>query len=171
MEGAHDWTYAFKHVVNELESNTDDSAWKKRKELVHAKLQITTGDITKEHPIGLTEEHAQLQFSIISTSFCLESACKTYTEYKIAIKKLAKLLKFGGYMIMLVVESESFYKIGDKKWSVLPVSMDQVKEALEEAGFVLLIVESDPTPIESIQNPNDSDRKSVIFLAALKLNT
>lgn len=44
-------------------------------------------------------------------------------------------------------------------------SLDQVKEALEEAGFVLLIVESDPT---SIQNSTVSDRKSVIFLAALK---
>ena len=129
--------------------------------------KIISCDITQEHPIGPTEEPAP--FTVISTSFCLESALETFSEYKVAIKRLGKLLKLGGYLIMAVVEDQTFYTIGPHKWSNLPVTMEQVKEALVEAGFVVLMAEREPTSVEAIQNPTISDEKAFLFLAAYKV--
>lgn len=168
MVGAHDWKHAFKHVVSELESKAGDDAWQERESLLRSRLKVTSCNITHDHPIGPTEEG--MLFSIICTSLCLEVTCKTYAEYKMAIKKLAKLLKLGGYLVMLVVEGETFYVVGRRKWSVLTLTLAQVKEALEEAGFVLLMVERDPATMQHIQNPTVSDFKACLFLAAYKVN-
>ena len=166
QEDAHDWTFAFQQVVGELERKGDE-AWKDREAALRSKIKIISCDIKQEHPIGPTEEPAP--FTVISTSFCLEAACETFTEYKMAIKKLANLLKLGGYLIITGVEDETFYTIGQHKWSALPVTMEQVKEALVEAGFVVLMAEREPTSVESIQNPTISDGKALLFLAAYKV--
>ena len=161
---AHDWTFALKHVVNELESKAGDAAWKERERLIRSKLtNITHGDITRQLPIS--EE----LFSVITTTFCLESACKTYAEYKTAVKKLAKFLKLGGYLVMTVVEEQTFYIAGKKELSVLTLSKDQVEEALKEAGFALLMVERDPAQLEFVQSPTHSNEKAVLFFAAYKI--
>ena len=70
---------------------------------------------------------------------------------------------------MVLVEDETFYTIGQHKWSNLPVTMDQVKEALVEAGFVVLMAERELTPMEKIQNQTISDEKACLFLAAYKV--
>ena len=163
-EDAHDWAYAFKHVV---ESKEGDEAWKDREAALRSKIKIISCDIKQEDPIGHTEEPSP--FIVISTSLCLEAACETFTEYKMAIKGLGKLLKLSGYLIMVVVEDQTFYTIGQHKWSTLPVTMEQIKEALVEAGFVVLMAERKPASEETIQNPTISDEKALLFLAAYKV--
>ena len=166
-DGAHDWTSAFKHVVCELESKTGDNTWRTRQAALRSRLKVISCDITQEHPIGLTEETGP--FSVVCSSFCLEVASKTHAEYKEAIKKLAKLLKLGGYLVMLTVEDETFYKVGQYKWPVLPVTLEQVKEALEDAGFFLLKADREPMPIGHIQNSANSDEKAFVFFVAYKV--
>ena len=61
------------------------------------------------------------------------------------------------------------YTIGQHKWSALPVTMEQVKEALVEAGFVVLVAEREPASVEAIQNPTIYDSKALLFLAAYKV--
>ena len=165
-EGAHDWTQALKHVVCELESNKRDDAWREREELIRSRLKITFGDITQEHPVSSNGEKEL--FSVVSTTFCLESACKTYTEYKRAVKKMARLLKLGGYLVMLVVEEQTFYTVGEQKWPILTLSLAQVKEALDEAGFSLLVAERAQAPLQFVQSPTHSNEKAVLFIAAYK---
>ena len=168
MDGAHDWSACFKYVIRELESNAGDDAWQEREALLRSRLTITTCDINQEHPIGIMEADPT-PFTIIYTSLCLEAACTTYIEYKMAVKKLGKLLKPGGYLVMFVVERETFYVVGEHKWFCLPLTLGQVKEALEEAGFELLMAERDPAPVQQIENPTVSDFKAVLFVAAYKV--
>ena len=52
---------------------------------------------------------------------------------------------------------------------MLPLTLGQIKEALEEAGFELLMVERDPAPVQQIENPTVSDFKAVLFVAAYKV--
>ena len=99
----------------------------------------------------------------------MECACTTYAEYKEGVKKLVGLLKPGGFLLMLLDERETFYMVGDKKFSCLSLTLEQVKEALVEAGTAILVAERDPAPIEQIQNPTTSDYKAVVFVAAQKV--
>lgn len=44
-----------------------------------------------------------------------------------------------------------------------------MKEALAEAGTVVLVAERDPAPMEIIQNPVQSNQKAFVFVAAQKV--
>ena len=107
---------------------------------------------------------------IISTSLCLEAACTTFAEYKEAVKKLVRLLKPGGFLLMFVVERQTFYMVGEKKWFCLYLTLEQVKEALAEAGTAILVAERDPAPMDQIQTPIVSDYKALTFVAAQKVD-
>ena len=93
QEDAHDWAFAFKHVVGELQSKEGDEAWKDREAALRSKIKIIGCDITQEHPIGPTEEPSP--FTVISTSLCLEAACETFTEYKNGNKKAWEVAQAG----------------------------------------------------------------------------
>ena len=72
-------------------------------------------------------------------------------------------------MIMTTVERETFYMAGGKRWFCLSLTLAQIREALELAGFVILEAEHDPAPIEQINNPTVSDYKALLFVAAQKV--
>ena len=166
-EGAYDWNPHIKHVVGEIEGLEGDVAWQERAALIRSKIKVVGCNIYDEHPITQNEEHNS--FSIIMTSLSLESACETYDDFKAGIKKLVKLLRLGGYIVILFLEGKSFYFIGQDKWATLPVSLTQVKEAVEEAGCVILMSERDPMPLQFVENPTFSDAKACVFLAAYKV--
>ena len=166
-EGAHDWSSDFKYVVYEVENIVrDDTQWQDREGLLRKRISnIIACDIFCENPLLIEQE----PFEIISTSLCLEAACTTFAEYKEAVKKLVRLLKPGGFLLMFIVERETFYMVGDKKWFCLYLTLEQVKEALAEAGTAILEAARDPAPIDQIQNPTVSDYKAVAFVAAQKV--
>ena len=102
-EGAHDWSSDIKYVVYEIEDVMRDSAdtqWRAREGLLRKRISsIIACDIFCENPLLIEQK----PFEIISTSFCLEVACTTFAEYKEAVKKLVRLLKPGGFLLMIVV--------------------------------------------------------------------
>ncbi|XP_065916898.1 nicotinamide N-methyltransferase-like [Dysidea avara] len=165
-DGAHDWADHFKFVVNELENITGDAAWQDREKLLRQRITAIIGcDILQDYPLSIKQN----PFEIISTSLCLEAVCKTYPEYKAAVKKLVSLLKPGGFLTMFVVERQTFYMVGKKRWPCFPVTLEQVKGALADAGMVVLTAERDVAPISQIQNPTVSDYKAVLFVAAQRV--
>ena len=171
IEGAHDWSPFFKYVVGKLEFKPGEEAWMERATLLRGRLTITSCDIQQEHPIGIGSP-SETPFSIISTNLCLEGACSTYDEYKAAVKKLGSLLQRGGYLVISAVERETFYRATGQtqcKWFSLYITLAQIKEAMEEAGFDILIAERDPAPMQEIQNPTLSDCTSTVFVAGFKV--
>ena len=165
-EGAHDWSSHLKYVVNEVEHIAGDDAWREREELLRKRItNIIPCDIFSDNPLLVKQE----PFEIIFTGLCLECACTTYAEYKESVKKLVGLLKPGGFLLMLVDERETFYMVREKKFSCLSLTLEQVKEALAEAGTAILVAERDPAPMELIQNPVASDYKGFLFVAAQKV--
>ena len=165
-EGAHDWSSHFRYVVNEVERIAGDEAWRKRQELLRKRISnIIACDILCDNPL-LVEQEA---FEIIFTSLCLEAACTTYAEYKEGIKKLVGLLKPGGFLLMVIVERQTYYVVTKKKWPSLYLTLEQVKIALAEAGTTIFVVDHDPPTLEHIQNPVVADGKGFTFLAAQKV--
>ena len=162
-EGAHDWSSHFKYILREVENIEGDDAWQKREELLRKRIaNVIPCDIFCDNPLLVKQE----PFELVFTSLCLEAACTTFAEYKQAVKKLVGLLKPGGFLLMLIVERETFYMVGEKKWFCLYLTLEQVKEALTEAGTAILVVECDPAPMEQIQNPIVCDYTAILFVAA-----
>ena len=166
-EDAHNWIPYIKYVTNEIEGLEDCTAWQEREALLRSKVKVVSCNIYDEPPISPTEKQAP--FSVMCTSLALEAACKTHDDFNAGIKKLVKLLRLGGYLTILFVEDETFYMVGEDRFAVLPLSLAQVKRALEEAGCVVLMSERDPTPINRMENPTLSDHKACLFVAAYKV--
>ena len=150
---AHDWSPYIKYVVNEIEGLEGDAAWQERAALLRSKIKVASCNVHDEHPITPTEQNNS--FSIIFTSLSLEAACKTYEDFKAAIKNVVKMLRLGGYFAILFDEDETFFYAGGSKWPILTLSLPQVQEAVEEAGCVVLMTERDPMPIEHIEKVSD----------------
>ena len=76
---------------------------------------------------------------------------------------------------MFIVEHETFYMIREKKWFAIYFILEQMEEALTEAGTVIIVPERDPAPMELIQNPSHSpiaaDYKATVFVAAQKVES
>ena len=165
-DGAHDWSNHFKFVANELEGIAGDAVWQDREKLLRQCITSIIGcDIFQDYPLSIKQD----PFEVIYTSLCLEAACITYTEYKAAVRKLVTLIKLGGFLVMLIVERQTFYMVGNKKWTSLYLTLEQVKEALAEAGMVVLVAERDVAPLIQIQNPTTSDYKALLFVAAQRV--
>ncbi|CAI8041216.1 Nicotinamide N-methyltransferase [Geodia barretti] len=166
-EGAYGWNPHIMHVVSELEGLKGNDAWQERAALMRSKIKVVSCNIFDKHPIDPSENPNS--FSIVCTSLCLEGACETVDGFKAGIKKLVRLLRLGGYITILFVEDQTYYYIGEEKWASLPISLAQVKEAVEEAGCVVLISERDPMPLKHFENPTYDDAKACVFLAAYKV--
>ena len=165
-QGAHDWNLHFKDIVYKVEHIAGDDAWREREELLCKRISsIIACDLLCDYPLAVKQE----PFEIVSTSLCLESACATYIQYKEGIKKLVSLLKPGGYLLMIIVERETFYVDGKKKWSTLYLTLEQVEEALAEAGTTIIVAEREPASMEYIQNPVVADGKGFAFVTAQKV--
>jgi len=165
-EGAHDWSSHFKNIVNEVEHIAGDDAWREREKLLRKRISsIVPCDILNENPLLVKQE----PFEIISTHLCLEAACLSYAEYIVSIKKLVGLLKPGGFLLMLIVERQTFYMVGRKKWFTLYLTLEQIKEALAKAGMEIVIFVRDPAKMKYIQEPKASDYTAFVFVAAQKV--
>ena len=164
QDGCHNWENFFRYVVNTLEQKPD-AAWKERESMLRSRMKkIIACDIKEKDPLE-TGEHEE-EFDVIQTSLCLEAACHSYDEYKIAVGKLSSMLKKGGFMVIIAVEEETFYYIGERKWFCLPLSLSQIKAAFEDAGLEIIETHRLPTPPET--TPTVSDYKAMLFLAAKK---
>ena len=72
-------------------------------------------------------------------------------------------------MVLFMAERETFYMVGEHKWFCLCLTLAHVKEALEEAGFELLMAERDPAHMQQIEQPIVSDFKACLFVVAYKV--
>ena len=127
---------------------------------------IISCDITKENPLE-TGGHKD-EYNIIQTSLCLEAACETYDEFKLGIKRLAFMLKNGGFMVLFTVLGQTFYVINQQKWFTLCLNDVQIQEALKEAGLEVMVVKLESAPAEVLKNPIVADYKALGYFVAKK---
>ena len=76
-------------------------------------------------------------FDFIVSSYCLEAACTSLKSYNQAVSKLSKLLNPGGKLFLAGNLEETFYKVQGNLFDHLPVTKNDVGNAIESAGMVL----------------------------------
>ncbi|XP_065835285.1 indolethylamine N-methyltransferase-like [Oscarella lobularis] len=143
-EQLRDWTSHFRYIVQNLEMNDDDEAPKQRESQLKVKLSsLIPCNILDDKPLG--NDDYDKRFDVVSSSFCLEVACRTHAQFKLSVKKLVGLLKgSGSWLVLSCVLGEDSYPVGEKYFFTLSLTEDVVKEALEEAGLRLVEFESIP---------------------------
>ena len=66
------------------------------------------------------------------SSLCLEAACLTIESFNQSIKRVVRLLKPGGLLILLMVRNQSFYYTNEKKLFCLPLDETKIEQALNQ---------------------------------------
>ncbi|XP_029812618.1 nicotinamide N-methyltransferase-like [Suricata suricatta] len=160
MPGAFDWSPVVKYVC-ELEGDRDKWAAKEER-LRRTVRQVLKCDVHKEQPL----EPAVLPLAdCVLSSLCLEAACLTEEAFRGALRHLRTLLRPGGHLVLGGGFDSSFFMVGDRKFPCLPLKEKSVREALQEAGFVIEKLETKARAAETLSDP-DADYTGMFVLVA-----
>lgn len=102
----------------------------------------------------------------VTTSLCLEAACKDLQSYRDALGRVAKMLRPGGALVMVGVLGETFYYIDKIRFSCLQLSKANIEDALRTLDFT--VQEFNIFPAQDRENNKVSDFEAIFHLVALK---
>ncbi|XP_077105832.1 indolethylamine N-methyltransferase-like [Ranitomeya variabilis] len=157
--GAFDWNHATQAHAD-IEGNSDqlqDKEGKVRTALQH----IVKCDLEKENimdPIVLPPADCIISFGL------LDMICKDKDDYIRYLRKLLKLLKPGGHIILIGCLEMTFYTIGKQKFHALNYDEDFARKALVGEGFIIDRCEAKKRTVMN----DHTDYKALIFIAAHK---
>ncbi|KAM4703686.1 indolethylamine N-methyltransferase-like [Rhinophrynus dorsalis] len=156
--GAFDWSSTIKKAC-EIEGMREN--WiQKQDKLRRVIKQVLKCDVNKSNPMDpLVLEPADC----LITSLCLEAACRNIDIFFCALKHIGSLIKPKGHLVMVTVLQETFYMVGEKKFSCLYLEKTDVENAVKNAGFCIKHEE-----VKSIPLNNTADCTAVLFLVAIK---
>ncbi|XP_063819742.1 nicotinamide N-methyltransferase-like [Pseudophryne corroboree] len=142
--GAFDWSAAGKYVCH-LEG--DRTTWLEKEARLRKTIkQVLKCDVFNSNPL---EPVVLPQADCVLSCLCLEGACSDYEAYVTALKNITKLLKLGGYLVLVGALGNTYYMVGNVKFSGLSLSEVFLKESLIGAGFVIknFIISNKPAEI------------------------
>ncbi|XP_053552532.1 nicotinamide N-methyltransferase-like [Bombina bombina] len=134
--GAFDWSLAVKSVC-EMEKNSNNCQ-KKEEKLRQTVKQVLQCDALKKDPL---EPHVVPPVDCLLSCLCLEAACKDLETFYSALKNLRTLIKPGGHIVLLSVLNATFYYVGNKTFSSLCVTKEDLEKALIETGYQIEKIE------------------------------
>ena len=114
-------------------------------------------------------DHPSQPFDAILTTLCIEETCTDFESFKANIQRLVGVLKPGGYLFIGTMLGMSFYKVQGQVIRATPLTEEQVKEALTNAGLVVqrasLYTPTTDDPIEK----DEVDFTHLTFILAKKI--
>ncbi|KAJ6651700.1 hypothetical protein lerEdw1_020702, partial [Lerista edwardsae] len=127
--GAFDWSPVVKYVC-ELEG--DREKWAEKEELLRGTIkQVLKSDVTLPNPLAPV---VLPPADCLLSSFCLESACKDLPAFCSALRNISSLLKPGGHLVLASIQ-ETFYVVGQRRFSCLFLERKVLEDAVAQAGF------------------------------------
>ncbi|KAM4651557.1 indolethylamine N-methyltransferase-like [Discoglossus pictus] len=157
-EKAFDWSEAMK-MACKIEGNWEK--WIEKQEKLRKSIkQVLQCDVTKSNPL---DPLVLPPSDCLISSLCLEAACRDMDTFCAALKHIISLVKPGGHLVMITVLQETFYMVGEKRFSCLYLERSSVEEAVKEAGCTIKHSEVNPTPAN-----DTADCTAVLFLFARK---
>ena len=94
----------------------------------------------------IISDNSSTLFDAVASSLCLEAACPTLNDFKSSIERIASMIKMEGYLFLVTVLGETFYRFDDTTFPCLKLEKVDVEQSLEEAGFT--VVKSFHLPVE-----------------------
>ncbi|XP_033759344.1 indolethylamine N-methyltransferase-like [Pecten maximus] len=136
-----------------------------RQQMMKTKIRgILPIDVRSGNPLG--NGNHPLQFDVITTSLCLESASQTLEEYHKNVQNVASLLKVGGHLIVLGAFNIPHYDVGHFKFQCVPLSQNSIGQIYTECGFD--IVKCTQTVVSEGGKWNPSSSSESFAMLAIK---
>ena len=88
----------FSHVVKDLEGKGEKEVEERQEEVRRLVKAVVHCDLTQDPPI---ERGYDQQYDVVMSSLCIDAVAGTREEYVQGVKKLAKLVKPGGILLLL----------------------------------------------------------------------
>ena len=142
---AFDWSLHFNHVVQKLEGSSEKAARERETEVQRKVHALVNCDIFEDSPI---QNGYEGPYDIVMSNVCIDGACKNVTEFEMAVKKLAELVKPGG---IFTIMTNSFaelgrcctYGVGESadKFPSVSITREFLISTLESAGFTDLHID------------------------------
>ncbi|MCJ8747925.1 hypothetical protein PDJAM_G00158960 [Pangasius djambal] len=158
-EGCFDWKPLIDYVC-EMDGRSSSDVEVKLRQRVKEVLKC---DVLSENPFH--PESVEPADCVI-TSLCLEAASKDLQTYRNALRRVAKLLRPGGALVMLGVLGETFYYIDKIRFSCLQLSKANVEDVLRNLDFT--VQEFNIFPAQDQEKNRVSDFEAFFYLVALK---
>lgn len=169
--GTHDWKPYIKYVVCELEGLPDDSETNqlvqdREKELREKLKHFNIGDLRAENGVVLNCPHKE--FDVVSSHLCLETAAKTKEQYRSFLRKLAALVKPGGFLVCTISLEETYWVTNQEDTRIphLYLTVNDAEKAFGDLGFNIVQVARHDVAVQAQHILNDC--KVQYFIAAQK---
>lgn len=149
---AFDWS-ATTRAVLEMEGHAATPDQIRQREAA-ARQQITRVmpcDALSPTPLG----PAAQQYDLIVSSMCLEAAASDLDQWRECVRHLASLVKPGGTLLLIVVKRARSYSVGEAIFPVVPITEDDLHDALVAAGFFADSISTAWTPADHPIHPYD----------------
>ncbi|XP_068097854.1 nicotinamide N-methyltransferase-like [Hyperolius riggenbachi] len=158
---AFDWSSILKYVCD-LEGNR--ITMKEKEEKLRGKIKQTLlCDVSKSNPLAPAELP---QVDCVTTTVCLEAACRNNEAYGLALKNICNLLKPGGHLLIGGDLGANYYEVGAEKIFSLPVNEKFLKDVVGENGYRIVELASFGRP----EGDDDaSDYEGFYFIHAQKV--
>ena len=165
---AFDWTNYFKSILDIAGCPKEKlGEWKTRLHDALTRGGLSTCDVNDLNCPILSGKNNE--YDIIFSSLCLEAACLTIDIFNETIKRLVRLLKPGGLLLLATVRNETFYYVGKEKFFCLPLDERKVEEALRGTGELVDIqINNIDTPIKDRKPSKVSDYDGKMVVRAYK---
>lgn len=167
---AFDWSTFFEGVLDVARKPKEDRVeWESRLRDALNKGGLSKCDVNDPDCPVLSGEADT--FDIVFSSLCLEAACLTIKKFNETIKRLVRLLKPGGVLLLAMVRNESFYYVGAEKFFCLPLDESKVQQALHDAGDLIDVhIDSSDIIPEDLERNSSSDFDGKMVTRAYKRN-
>ncbi|GFR30211.1 hypothetical protein TNCT_670681 [Trichonephila clavata] len=120
----------FQSDVNEVRAKLESRIRSSVKAVVHSDILIDGVLSFEEIPAGATPP-----YDLIISILCLEVPCVNFESFVNALKRLNKLLRKGGGIIMCSVYENSWWNVGKNIFPNLNVTLKEILLAMDLAGF------------------------------------
>ncbi|KAJ8256668.1 hypothetical protein COCON_G00188200 [Conger conger] len=143
-KGCFDWRHIIDYVCKlEDNSRSPEEVEQRLRKIV----QVKKCDVTLENPFQPEMEPVDC----ITSSLCLEAACKDLETFRRAIGSIAALLKPGGTLMLTGILNQSYYFVGKQRFDCLVLTKSVVEETVKGQGFSIKLVDTQPlTPEEKV---------------------
>jgi len=136
-----DWSH-FLDLVAKIES--PDSDPKNIRPSLETRIRnsvkgVIKGDVLNDYIVAIDEKKysdVSPPYDLVSSFWCLENAAPDFDTYVAVLKKINRILKIGGGIIIGGFENGGTMYIGEKPFPYLKLSLNDVTNALNMAGFV-----------------------------------
>ncbi|XP_028745375.1 phenylethanolamine N-methyltransferase [Peromyscus leucopus] len=130
--GAFDWSVYSQHAC--LIEGKGESWQEKERQLRARVKRVLPIDVHQPQPLG-TSSLAPLPADALVSAFCLEAVSPDLASFQRALHHITTLLRPGGHLLLIGALEESWYLAGEARLSVVPVSEEEVREALVLGGY------------------------------------